>query len=134
MSPEQAKGLIADPRTDIFGLGAVLFEMLTGTQAFTGDTVGDVLAAVIRAEPDWRRLPPETPTGIRRLLRRCLQKNRNQRLQVAADVRIEIEEAHSDPDRYESIAEAHVEAASKTATHENAEFLGACWVKDSAEP
>ena len=70
-----------DRRTDIFSFGAVLYEMLTGRQAFPGPTMGDILAAVIRAEPDWNRLPSETPPGIRRLLRRCLQKDRNRRLE-----------------------------------------------------
>src|SRR6267143_2774585 len=72
MSPEQAKGAVLDPRTDIFAFGAVLYEMLTGQRAFPGETPGDILAAVIRAEPDWRKLPVDTPPGIRRLLRRCL--------------------------------------------------------------
>jgi len=97
MSPEQANGAVQDPRTDIFAFGAVLYEMLTGQRAFPGETPGDILAAVIRAEPDWRKLPADTPPGIRRLLRRCLQKDRNRRLQTAGDARIEIDEAPNEP-------------------------------------
>jgi eukaryotic-like serine/threonine-protein kinase len=92
MSPEQARGAAVDARSDIFSLGAVLYEMLTGQRAFAGDTVSDILAAVLKVEPDWNRLPPDTPAGIRRLLRLCLQKDPNRRLHTAADVRIEIEE------------------------------------------
>ena len=95
MSPEQAKGTDVDRRTDIFAFGAVLYEMLTGHQAFAGKTLGDVLAAVIRDEADRSRLPPDTPSEIRRLLRRCLQKDRNRRLRDIGDARIEIEESLS---------------------------------------
>ena len=98
MSPEQANGAALDRRTDIFAFGAVLYEMLTGQRAFQGDAAGDIVAAVIRAQPDWTRLPADTPTGIRRLLRRCLQKDRHRRLQTAGDARIEIDEALSEPD------------------------------------
>ena len=97
MSPEQANGAVVDSRTDIFAFGAVLYEMLTGQRAFPGETAGDILAAVIRAEPDWQKLPANTPYGIRRLLRRCLQKDRNRRLQSAGDARIEIDEAPNEP-------------------------------------
>jgi serine/threonine protein kinase/Tol biopolymer transport system component len=97
MSPEQANGAVLDRRTDIFAFGAVLYEMLTGQRAFPGEIAGDILAAVIRAEPDWRKLPADTPSGIRRLLRRCLQKDRNRRLQSAGDAQIEIDEAQSEP-------------------------------------
>jgi serine/threonine protein kinase/Tol biopolymer transport system component len=97
MSPEQASGTAVDRRTDIFAFGAVLYEMLTGQRAFPGETAGAILAAVIRAEPDWGKLPASTPAGIRRLLRRCLRKDRNRRLQSAGDARIEIDEAAADP-------------------------------------
>ncbi len=93
MSPEQARATVLDPRTDIFSFGAVLYEMLTGRQAFAGQTVSDIVAAVLKVEPDWSRLPHGTPAGIQRLLHRCLQKDRNRRLHAAADARIEIEEA-----------------------------------------
>ena len=99
MSPEQANGTAVDRRTDIFAFGAVLYEMLSGQPAFSGETAGAILAAVIRAEPDWGKLPASTPAGIRRLLRRCLQKDRNRRLQTAGDARIEIDEAATEPQR-----------------------------------
>ncbi len=98
MSPEQARGTAVDRRTDLFSFGAVLYEMLTGTRAFAGETVGDILAAVIRSEPDWTALPSATPPAVRRLLRRCLQKDRHRRLDTAAAARIEIDEAPSEPD------------------------------------
>jgi serine/threonine protein kinase len=104
MSPEQARGMSVDRRTDIFAFGSVLYEMLTGRQAFQGETVSDILAAVLRAEPDWTRLPQETPAVIRRLLRRCLQKDRNRRLKYAEDARIEIEEARTGPEESEHAA------------------------------
>ena len=93
MSPEQARGQEADSRSDIWSLGVVLFEMLTGERLFAGPTVSDTLAAVLRADPDWEKLPPETPRGVRRVLRRCLVRQPKQRLHSAADVRIELEEA-----------------------------------------
>ena len=93
MSPEQARGLPVDKRTDIWAFGNVLYEMLTGRQAFAGDTVAEVLARVIEREPDWSRLPKNTPDEIRHVLRRSLQKDRNRRLQTATDARVEIEES-----------------------------------------
>ena len=93
MSPEQARGKPLDKRTDIFSFGCVLYECLTGRQAFSGETVSDTLAAILRAEPDWSALPLPTPVRIRELLRRCLQKDPKQRLHDIADARIEIEEA-----------------------------------------
>ncbi len=93
MAPEQAKGLTIDRRADIFAFGSVLYEMLTGRQAFPGDTVPEILAAVLKTEPDWGRLPAGTPPSIRKLLRRCLEKDRGRRLQNAGDVRLEIDDA-----------------------------------------
>ena len=103
MSPEQANGAALDRRTDIFAFGAVLYEMLTAQRAFQGEAAGDIVAAVIRAQPDWTRLPTDTPPGIRRLLRRCLQKDRHRRLQTAGDARIEIDEARSEPDEAQPV-------------------------------
>src|SRR5208282_2785914 len=82
MSPEQAKGKRVDTRTDIWAFGCVFFEMLTGRQAFDGETVTDVLAAVMKDEPNWASLPAETPRRIRELLRRCLDKDPKRRLQA----------------------------------------------------
>src|SRR5713226_1577700 len=104
MSPEQARGMTVDRRTDIFAFGAVLYEMLTGHQAFQGETVSDILASVLKLDPDWNRLPLETPVPIRRLLRRCLQKDRNRRLDTAAGARIEIEEAHAEAEVTERLS------------------------------
>ncbi len=97
MSPEQAKGRTVDKRSDVWAFGCVLYEMLTGARAFAGDDVSDTLAAVLRAEPDWRTLPPETPASIRRLLRRCLEKDRKRRLSDAAGARLEIDDALTVP-------------------------------------
>ncbi len=93
MSPEQARGKAVDKRTDIFALGCVLYELLTGKQAFTGESLTDILGAVMRAEPDWTELPEATPPAIRALLRRCLQKDAAKRSRDAAEIRIQIEEA-----------------------------------------
>jgi serine/threonine protein kinase len=92
MSPEQARGKTVDKRSDIWAFGCVLYEMLTGTRAFTGDEITDVIAAVVRDEPDWSRLPADTPAAIRRLLRRALNKDRKQRLADIADVRLELDD------------------------------------------
>ena len=97
MAPEQAKGKPADRRADIWALGCVLFEMLTGQQAFAGDTLSDVLVRVLEHEPDWQMLPVRTPASICRLLRRCFEKDPKRRLDSAAVARIEIDEAGSEP-------------------------------------
>ena len=80
MSPEQARGKTVDKRADIWAFGAVLFEMLTGKRAFDGEDVGDTLAAVLRAEPDWNALPAEAAFPVRTLLRGCLEKDPRQRI------------------------------------------------------
>jgi Tol biopolymer transport system component len=95
MSPEQARGQPTDKRTDIWAFGCVLFEMLTGTRAFAGATTSDTIAAVLEREPDWSSLPAPTPGAVRRLLRRCLEKDLDRRLHDVADARIEIDEALS---------------------------------------
>ena len=92
MSPEQAKGKSVDRRADIWAFGCVLYEMLTGKMAFPGESVTDILAAVIRAEPDWSELPAATPARVRVLLQRCLQKDPKQRLQAIGDARISLDE------------------------------------------
>jgi eukaryotic-like serine/threonine-protein kinase len=92
MSPEQARGGFVDKRTDIWAFGCVLYEMIAGLRTFAGETVSDTLANVIAREPDWTRLPETTPPGIRRLLRRCLQKEARRRLRDIGDARLELEE------------------------------------------
>ncbi|HEY3203985.1 MAG TPA: protein kinase, partial [Thermoanaerobaculia bacterium] len=95
MSPEQARGKTLDKRTDIFSFGCVLYECLSGRQAFWGETVSDTLAAIIKSEPDWSALPESTPRAVADLLRRCLQKDPKQRLHDIADARIELEEGRA---------------------------------------
>jgi serine/threonine-protein kinase len=104
MAPEQAKGREADKRSDVWAFGCVLFEMLTRKRAFEGDDVSDTLAAVLRGEPDWDALPADTPTPIRKLLRRCLEKDRKRRLADIADARFEIDEALTAPSAAEVAA------------------------------
>ena len=97
MSPEQARGLVADKRTDIWAFGVVLFEMLTGRRLFDGDSITDILAAVVREAPDFRLLPITTPPSIRRLLARCLEKDRRKRLPDIGVARLEIDDAAAPP-------------------------------------
>jgi Tol biopolymer transport system component len=91
MSPEQAKGLATDPRTDVFSFGVVLFEMLSGRQPFTGDTIPDILASVLAREPDLAQLPATVSIRLRAIIRRCLEKNPRRRWQAMGDVRLELE-------------------------------------------
>ena len=91
MSPEQARGLPVDKRTDIWAFGCVLYEMLTGKVAFPGDTLSDSIAKILEREPDWSALPASTPAAIRRLLLRCLTKDPKKRLRDIGEVRVEIE-------------------------------------------
>jgi Tol biopolymer transport system component len=93
MSPEQARGKAVDKRTDVWAFGCVLYEMLTGEKAFKGEDVSDVLAAVIRADVDFGKLSKETPPAIWKLLQRCLQKDRNERLPDIGSARLEINDA-----------------------------------------
>src|SRR5215510_14669715 len=97
MSPEQAKRREADKRSDIWAFGAVLYEMLSGRRAFTGEDVSDTLIAVLRDDPDWSALPMEAPTRIRQVMRVCLQRNPKQRAQAIGDVRLALEGAFDVP-------------------------------------
>jgi serine/threonine-protein kinase len=90
MSPEQAKGHSADQRSDIFSFGCVLYEMLTGHQAFHAETVTESIAAILMREPDLNALPTNLHPKIEELIRRCLAKNRKERWHAVADVRFEI--------------------------------------------
>jgi eukaryotic-like serine/threonine-protein kinase len=93
MSPEQARGKAVDKRADIWAFGCVLYEMLAGSRAFAGSDTTETIAAIIRSEPEWSRLPAGTPHDIRRALRRCLNKDPTRRLADIRDVRLDIEEA-----------------------------------------
>src|SRR5712691_5784045 len=104
MSPEQAKGRAADRRSDVWAFGVVLYEMLTGQRAFKGEDVSDTLAFILTREPDWAILPADTPPLIRRLLRRCFEKDRKRRLADAADARLEIDEALTVPAAADRVA------------------------------
>ncbi|CAN5661857.1 hypothetical protein BH18ACI5_BH18ACI5_00830 [soil metagenome] len=92
MAPEQARGKVVDKRADIWAFGVVLYEMLAGRSAFAGETVTDIIAAVVTREVDWSALPAATPASIRRLLARCLEKDPKRRVRDIGDVRFEINE------------------------------------------
>ncbi len=115
MSPEQASGSVVDKRTDIWAFGVVLFEMLAGGRLFEGETTSHTLADVLRADIDWSRLPASTPTPIRQLLERCLERDRKRRLQAIGEARISIENylAHQSPSGGHAVA---APAAPKTAS------------------
>jgi eukaryotic-like serine/threonine-protein kinase len=93
MSPEQARGDMVDERSDVWGFGCVLYEMLSRRRAFPGTNWGESVAAVLEREPDWTALPRETSPAVHSLLRRCLRKDEVRRLHDIADARIELEEA-----------------------------------------
>jgi serine/threonine protein kinase len=97
MSPEQARGRAADQRSDVFAFGCVLFEMLTGQQAFQGEDVSDILASVIKADVDLRLLPADLNPRLNELVRRCLARDRKDRWHAIADVRLELETIIADP-------------------------------------
>jgi serine/threonine-protein kinase len=92
MSPEQARGKVADRRADIWAFGCVVFEMLSGQRTFKGELISDVLASVLKTDPDWQALPVDTPAALRRLLRRCLEKDPKRRLQAIGEARVQIED------------------------------------------
>ena len=97
MPPEQAKGKSVDKRADIWAFGIVLFEMLSGRQVFTGETVSETLAAVIKSEPEWNSLPPNLHPRIRLMLERCLEKDPKRRYGAINDAWVDIEKVLSDP-------------------------------------
>jgi len=96
MSPEQARGLVIDRGADIWAWGCVLFEMLSARRAFDGADTTEVIAAVVRGEPDWSRLPSDTSPSVRRLLRRCLEKDAKRRLADIRDARFALEDLDQD--------------------------------------
>jgi serine/threonine-protein kinase len=95
MAPEQARGKAADRRADVWAFGVVLYEMLTGRRLFKGEDTSDVLAAVLRQDIDWAALPAATPSAIRRLLRRCLERDPRRRLSAIGDARLELDETET---------------------------------------
>jgi len=119
MSPEQAKGRPADRRADIWAFGCVLYEILSGAEAFSGESLTDILAAVVRGEPDWNQLPAKTPVRIRELLRRCLEKDPKKRLQAIGEARIALENYLADP--------KGTEATSETVTRAEAQRVAKKW-------
>ena len=104
MSPEQARGKPVDRRADIWAFGCVLYEMLTGKQAFGGETITDALAAVVRSEANLTALPSATPAGVERLLRRCLEKDPRRRLRDIGEARIALENILGGAEKEEAAA------------------------------
>jgi serine/threonine protein kinase/Tol biopolymer transport system component len=97
MSPEQARGRAVDKRTDVWAFGCVLYELLTGRQAFPGETVSDTIGAILHREPDWNALPRDLPPGVMTLLRRCLEKDAKKRKRDIGDARAELDDALARP-------------------------------------
>ena len=93
MSPEQARGEHLDKRTDVWAFGVTLYEALVGRRPFGGEKTSELLASVLRDEPLYDALPPDTPTAVRRLLRRCLEKDPERRLRDLGDARLELADA-----------------------------------------
>jgi serine/threonine protein kinase len=93
MSPEQAKGRPADKRSDVWAFGCVLYEMLTGDRAFDGEDVSDTLANILKSEPDWSRLPADTPSSVRRLLVRALTKDKARRTGDVSSLKLDLDDA-----------------------------------------
>jgi hypothetical protein len=141
MSPEQARGRVVDQRTDVWAFGTVLWEMLTGRPLFAGEAASDVLAAVLREEPDLKRLPREAPPGVARLLRRCLRRDASRRLRDMGDARLELEEAFAEtaaagpaageePGRRDAAAERAWPLTTEVCRHLNRETLDAAVIGD----
>jgi Tol biopolymer transport system component len=132
MSPEQVRGEHTDRLSDVWAFGCVLYEMLTARLLFGGKTTTEVLAGVLKSTPQWDRLPPDTPEGIRRLLRRCLQKDRNDRQRDIGEARIEIADVQSSletsPDRREMTAPARRRLLILVATILLIAGIAAAWI------
>ena len=105
MSPEQARGKQVDRRADIWAFGVVLFEMLSASSVFGGETITDTFARLLEREPDWNQLPPQTPLALRKLLQRCLKKDPKERLQAIGEARLLLEELIANPTAQTATAE-----------------------------
>ena len=97
MSPEQAKGKPVDKRADVWAFGCVLYEMLTGRRTFEGEDVSEIMAGVIKSEPEWDALPAEVAPALGTYLRRCLKKDRTERIRDIGDVRLAMAGAFDTP-------------------------------------
>ncbi len=106
MAPEQARGKAVDRRADVWAFGVVLYEMLTGRRAFEGADVSDILASVLRQDIDWAALPVNTPAPVRRLLKRCLERDPRKRLSALGDARLEIDEPDAAPAQFSPVTAA----------------------------
>ncbi|MCL1592985.1 MAG: serine/threonine-protein kinase [Actinomycetia bacterium] len=120
MSPEQARGKRLDKRTDIWSFGIILYEMLTGTRLYEGETITDILTGILHLTPDLAKLPPSTPSGVRRLLARCLDKDPAHRLRDIGEVRIALS-----PD---SLAEPELDLAETVAGREPSRRARLPWI------
>src|SRR5262249_39642173 len=89
--PEQVRGGTVDRRADIWAFGCVLYELLTGKRAFSGDSTPDIIASVLKSDPDWTALPEETPAKVREFLKRCLDKDTARRLSDIADAHTDLQ-------------------------------------------
>jgi eukaryotic-like serine/threonine-protein kinase len=143
MSPEQARGQVVDQRTDIWAFGCVLYEMLTRQRAFEGFTSSDTIAAVLDREPDYQRLPADTPPLVQRLVKRCLTKEPRRRLRDIADARLDLDEAAQVPTSTTGtdvtparprLARAWAPILLTTVVATIATTIVALWLSRSAEP
>src|SRR5262249_30334743 len=135
MAPEQARGKTVDRRADVWAFGVVLFEMLTGRRAFDGNETSDVLAAVLRQDVDLSRLPAATPASIRRLLDRCLRKDRRDRLGDMSAVRLELLDASNEPASASSPARSRTTMTIVATAAVTAAIVGgAAWVTIRSRP
>jgi Tol biopolymer transport system component len=136
MSPEQARGQTVDRRTDIWAFGCVLYELIAGRAAFKGESYSDLMAAILERDPDWLALPADTPVALRRLLQRCLEKDRRQRLRDIGDALPDLTAPHGEPDATTPSARRGVSVATTIAlvVAALATGAGATWLMRGASP